>query len=118
MRAVAQSSTIGEGQSQTIAQEQSRKIGPGRSSVIARRESVESSSSEKIQFEKNQGCEYASQTISPKLIDDDLAHRRKELDDPEEEFLLRLQERHGESDRHAILYCVAGDLKSLRHSKK
>jgi hypothetical protein len=31
------------------------------------------------------------------LIDDDLAHRRKELDDPEEEFLLRLQERHGES---------------------
>lgn len=41
-------------------------------------------------------------------------HRRDELADPEQEFLLRLQERHGDSvDRHAILQCVAGDLKSF-----
>lgn len=104
MSAVAQSSMIGEGQSQ--------KIGPGRSSAIARRESVESSSSEKIQFEKNQRCKLADREIF------DFAHRRKELDDPEEEFLLRLQERHGESvDRHAILHCVVGDLKSYSDLK-
>ena len=110
MSAVAQSSMIGE--------EQSRKIGPGRSSVIARRESVESSSSEKIQFEKNQLCGYADRAVSPKLTDDDFAHRRRELDDPEEEFLLRLQERHGDTvDRHAILHCVAGDLKSYSDLK-
>lgn len=110
MSAVPQSLMVGEGQS--------RKIGPGRSSVTARRESVESSSSEKIQFEKNQLCAYADRSVSPKLTDDDFAHRRRELDDPEEEFLLRLQERHGDTvDRHAILHCVAGDLKSYSDLK-
>ncbi len=113
MSAVAQTSMIGAGQSQAIAWEQSRKIGLGRSSVIARRESVEPSPSEKIQLEKNQLCGYADRAVSPKLTDDDFVHRRKKLDDPEQEFLLRLQERHGESvDRHAILQCITGDLKS------
>ena len=55
---------------------------------------------------------------SRKLIDDDCGHRREGLDDPEQEFLLRLQERHGESvDRHAILHCVLGDLKSYSDLK-
>lgn len=49
---------------------------------------------------------------------DDFLHRREELDDPEQEFLLRLQERHGSSvDRHAILQCVIGDLKSYSDLK-
>ena len=48
------------------------------------------------------------------MIDDDFAHRREALGDPEQEFLLRLEERHGESvDRHAILQCVTDDLKSF-----
>jgi hypothetical protein len=81
--------------------------------VIARRESIESSSSEEIQFEEDQSPSNLKPTISRKLIDDDLAHRREELEDPEQEFLLRMQERHGESvDRQAILQCVLGDLKS------
>lgn len=78
---------------------------------------MESSSSEKIQFEKNQR-ENSEESLPSKKWIDDLAHRRKELDDPEQEFLLRLQERHGESvDRHAILHCIAGDLKSYSHFK-
>ncbi len=93
-------------------------IGPGRSPVIARRESIESSSSEKIQFEENQISSAQKSTISPNLIDDDFAHRREDLDDPEQEFLLRLQERHSESvDSHAILHCVLGDLKSYSDLK-
>jgi hypothetical protein len=55
---------------------------------------------------------------SRKLIDDDCGHKRKELHEPEQEFLLRLHERHGESvDRHAILHCVLGDLKSYSDLK-
>ena len=51
-------------------------------------------------------------------MDDDVAHRREWLDDPEHEFLLRMQERHGESvDRHAILHCVLGDLRSYSDLK-
>jgi hypothetical protein len=88
--------------------------------VIGRRESIESSSSEEIQFEKNQGGNSPEAVASLNLTDDDCAHRREELDDPEQEFLLRLQERHGESvDRPAILQCILGDLKSysdLSHS--
>lgn len=49
-----QSSMIRPGQSLMIAGEHSPKIGAGRSPVIARRESIESSSSEEIQFEENQ----------------------------------------------------------------
>jgi hypothetical protein len=114
MSAVAQSQMIGAGQSPVSAPEQSPAIGPGRSSVIARRESVESSSSEKIQPEENQQSSAGKRQNSQSLIDDDLAHRRKELDDPEQEFLLRLQERHGDSvDPHAIVQCVLGDLKSF-----
>ena len=42
-----------------------------------------------------------------------LRTRREAFDDPEQEFLLRLHERHGESvNRHAILQCAMGDLKS------
>ena len=111
-----QSSVIGSGQSSTIAGGQSPKIEPGRSCVIARRESIESSSSEKIQFEKNQASLERSSPSKP--IDDDCLHRRGELDDPEQEFLLRLQERHGSSvDRHAILQCAIGDLKSYSDLK-
>jgi hypothetical protein len=92
--------------------------GAGQSSVIARRESIESSSSEEIQFEENQRSAAPKTINSRKLIDDDCAHRREELDDPEQEFLLRLQERHGESvDRHAILHCLLGDLKSYSDLK-
>ncbi len=111
-----QSSVIGPGQSCMIAGEQSPKIGPERSSMTARRESIESSSSEKIQFEKNQRGNGREPLPSKNWIDD-LAHRRGELD-PEQEFLLRLQERHGESvDRHAILQCITGDLKSYSDLK-
>jgi hypothetical protein len=85
-----QSPMIGPGQSPMIAGEQSPKIGPGRSPVTARRESIESSSSEEIQIEKNQNSSTSKLLVSPKLIDDDLAHRREELDDPEQEFLSRL----------------------------
>ncbi|MGC2660421.1 MAG: hypothetical protein WA324_20910, partial [Bryobacteraceae bacterium] len=47
-----------------------------------------------------------------------ILRRREELDDPEQEFLLRLQERHGDSvDPHAILHCVLGDLKSYSDLK-
>lgn len=92
---------------------QSPAIGPGRSSVIARRESIESSSSEEIQIEKNQCANCPGQSELPGVNDDDFLHRREELEDPEHEFLLRLEERHGGSvDRHAILQCVVGDLKS------
>ncbi len=52
--ALPRSSVSGPGQSSLIAGEQSPKMGPGRSSVTARRESIESSSSEEIQFEENQ----------------------------------------------------------------
>ena len=39
-------------------------------------------------------------------------------EDPEQEFLLRLEERHGGSvDRYAILQCVIGDLKSYSDLK-
>ena len=81
--------------------------GPGRSSVIARRESIESSSSEEIQIEKNQHSSVPKTIDSRKLIDDDCAHRREGLDDPEQEFLLRLQERHTESRSIATLFCTA-----------
>jgi hypothetical protein len=85
--------------------------------VIARRESIESSSSEEIQFEKNQ-ARLAPELANSNTIDDDRLHRREELADPEQEFLLRLKERHGDSvDRHAILQCVTGDLKSFSDLK-
>jgi hypothetical protein len=61
--------------------------------VMARRES---SSSEKIQFERNQKETVSKQVGSVKQIDDDGLHRRRELGDPEQEFLLRLNERHGD----------------------
>ncbi|MGI9069813.1 MAG: helix-turn-helix domain-containing protein [Bryobacteraceae bacterium] len=113
-----QSCVIGPGHSGMIAGEQSPKIGPGRSSVTARRESIESSSSQEIQFEKNQRRNGREPLPSKNLIDDDFAHRRGELDEPEQEFLLRLQERDGESvDRHAILQSIAGDLKSYSDLK-
>lgn len=81
--------------------------------MIARRESIESSSSEEIQIEKNQSANRPEQSQLLNFTDDDFLHRRGELDDPEQEFLLRLQERHGDSvDWHAILHCVVGDLKS------
>ena len=113
-----QSSVSGEGQSCVIAGGQSPKIGPGRSPMIGRRESIESSSSEEIHFEKNQRETAQEGRASRDLTDDDLAHRRKDLDDPEQEFLLRLQERHSDSvDRHAILQCVTGDLKSFSDIK-
>jgi hypothetical protein len=93
-------------------------IGPGRSSVIARRESIESSSSEEIQIEKNQSAKRPGKWPLPGLTDDDFLHRKGELDDPEQEFLLRLEERHGSSvDGHAILQCVTGDLKSYSDLK-
>lgn len=97
---------------------QSSVIGPGRSYVIARKESIESSSSKEIQFEKNQAEEPPENPVPSKSIDDDLLHRRGELDDPEQEFLLRLKERHGDLvDRHAILQCLTGDLKSYSDLK-
>jgi hypothetical protein len=84
----------------------------------ARRESIESSSSEEIQIEKNQTPNAAGQAELPGVNDDDFLHRREELEDPEHEFLLRLEERHGGSvDRHAILQCVVGDLKSYSDLK-
>jgi hypothetical protein len=105
-------------QSSTIALPRSPVIGPGRSSVIARRESIESSSSEEIQIEKNQSGKASEQRSLRNLIDDDFLHRREELEDPEQEFLLRLEERHRDSiDRHAILQCVTGDLKSYADLK-
>ena len=92
----------------------SRKIGPGRSSEIARRESTESSSSKESQFEENQAGHVLQSPGTLHSIADDCVHRRDELADPEQEFLLRLKERHGDSvDRHAILQCVTGDLKSF-----
>jgi len=92
---------------------QSRKIGPGRSPVIARRELIESSSSEEIHVEKNQQETVRKQPGARKQIDDDRLHRRREQEDPEQEFLLRLKERHaGLVDAPAILQCVLGDLKS------
>src|SRR5437868_5393069 len=78
---------IGPGQSSIIAGGQSPMIGPGRSSVIARRESIESSS-EEIQVEENQAAKPTGKSLSSKSIDDDLLHRRKELDHPEQDFLL------------------------------
>ena len=88
-------------------------IGPGRSPVIARRESVQLSSSEKTQLQENQPGSAPRQSDSCNGIDDDHLHRREDLDDPEQEFLLRLEERHGNAvDRHAILQCATGDLKS------
>ena len=118
MSALPRSSMSGSGHASMSAGGHSPMIGPGRSSVIARRESIESSSSEEIQVEENQRSSEQKPTISRKLIDDDFAHRREELDDPEREFLLRLQERHSESvDRHAILHCVLGDLKSYSDLK-
>jgi hypothetical protein len=96
---------------------QSPKIGPGQSSV-ARTESIESSSSEEIQFEKNHTTRAGEQNLTRKLSDDDLLHRRGELDDPEQEFVLRLKERHGGSvDGHAILQCVLSDLKTYSDLK-
>ncbi len=72
----------------------------------------------KIQCEKNQRLNRQAPLGSKNSIDDDFAHKRRELDDPEQEFLLRLQERHGESvDRHAILQCITGDLKSYSDLK-
>lgn len=42
----------------------------------------------------------------------------EELDDPEQEFLLRLQERHGTSvDRHAVLQYLIGGLNSYSDLK-
>jgi len=97
------SSMSGVPQSPVSAPPQSPRIGPGRSSVIARRESIESSSSETV----------SKQPGARKPIDDDVLHRRRELEDPEQEFLLRLNERHaGLVDAHAILQCVLSDLKS------
>ena len=118
MSALPRSSMSGSAHAPMSAGGHAPMIGPGRSSVIARRESIESSSSEEIQVEENQISSAQKPTISRKLIDDDFAHRREELDDPEQEFLLRLQERHGESvDRQAILHCVLGDLKSYSDLK-
>ena len=103
MIAAPRSSAIGGGRSHMSAQGQSPVIRPGRSSVIARRESIQSSSSEEIQIEKNQ-----------QAGDDDRSRKRESLNDPEQEFLLRLNERHGDAvDRHAILQCVTNDLKSF-----
>ncbi len=117
MSALPQSSVSGPGQSSMSAGGRSPVIGSGRSSVIARRESIESSSSEEIQIEKNQSAKTPEQSALPGLTDDFL-HRRGELDDPEQEFLLRLQERHGSSvDRHAVLQCIIGDLKSYSDLK-
>jgi hypothetical protein len=101
-----------------IAGGQSPAIGAGRSLVITRRESIQSSSSEEIQIEKNQSPK-RPEPSQLRLADDDLLHRKGEkLDDPEQEFLLRLEERHGGSvDRHAILQCVIGDLKSYSDFK-
>lgn len=86
--------------------------------MIARRESIESSSSEEIQFEKKHAEETAEKPAASKSNNDDRLHRREELDDPEQEFLLRLEERHGGSvDRHAILQWVIGDLRSYSELK-
>jgi predicted transcriptional regulator len=119
MSALPQSSVSGPGQSSMSAGGQSPAIGPGRSSVIARRESIESSSSEEIQIEENQSAKIPEQLALPAGLTDDYSlHRREELEDPEQEFLLRLKERHGTSvDRHAILQCVIGDLKSYSDLK-
>ena len=112
------SSAIALPQSSGIAPPQSQAIGPGRSPMSARRESIESSSSEEIQNEENHQPSTQKRENSPMLIDDDVAHRRKDLDDPEGELLLRLEERHGQSvNRHAILQCVIGDLKSFSDLK-
>jgi hypothetical protein len=116
--ALPRSSMIGAPHSSVIAPPLSPVIGPGRSSVIARRESIESSSSEEIQIEKNQSGKAGEQRSLRNPLDDDFLHRREELEDPEQEFLLRLEERHGGSvDRHAILQCVIGDLKSYSDLK-
>lgn len=118
MGALPQSSVSGPGQSSMSAGRRSPVIGPGRSSVIARRESIESSSSKEIQIEENQSAKTPGKWRLPGLTDDDFLHRRGELDDPEQEFLLRLEERHGSSvDGHAILQCVTGDLKSYSDLK-
>lgn len=118
MSALPQSSMSGAGQSSVIAGDQSPRIGPGRSRVIGRRESIESSSSEEIQFEKNQTGSAPRQEPGSKLSDDDFLHRKRELENPEQEFLLRLKERHSDSvDGHAILHCVTGDLKSYSDFK-
>jgi hypothetical protein len=92
--------------------------GSGQSPIIGRRESIESSSSEEIQFEENQTGSTRGKEPRSNLIDDDLLHRREELENPEQEFLFRLKERHGDSvDGHAILHCVTGDLKSYSDFK-
>lgn len=83
---------------------QSPVSGPGHSPVTARRESSESSSIKEIQIEENQSG--------------GLHRRRNDLDDPEAELMLRLKERHDESvNRHAILQCVLGDLKTFSDLK-
>ncbi len=118
MSAQPQSSVSGSGQSSMSVGGQSPTIGPGRSPMRARRESIESSSIEEIQIEKNQSSNEAEPSKILGLTDDDFLHTREALDDPEQEFLLRLQARHGSSvDRHAILQCVICDLKSYSDLK-
>lgn len=73
--ALPRSSMIGPPHSSAIAPPQSLVIGPGRSSVIARRESIESSSSEEIQIEKNQSAKTPEQSALRGLTDDDFLHR-------------------------------------------
>lgn len=86
--------------------------------MIARRESLESSSSEEIQIEKNQTGSSPEPLSPSSSTDDHLLHRRGEVEDPERQSLLRLKERHGDSvDRLAILQCVIGDLKSYADLK-
>ncbi|MGH9343585.1 MAG: hypothetical protein ACRD19_07485, partial [Terriglobia bacterium] len=112
MIALPQSPVSARPQSSMSGPGQSSMIAGGRSPMIARRESIESSSSKQIQVEKNQTAKGPEQLSASSSTDDDFLHRREEPDNPQQEFLLRLKERHGESvDRHAILQCVIGDLK-------
>ena len=115
--AVPQSPIFDPPQSSTIRPPQSPKIAPGRSPVIARRESFQSSSEEiqKKQHQKLRSSERNQKSRSTlDLIEDDQALERQPRDDPEQEFLLRIQERHGDLlNGNAILQCILGDLKSF-----
>ena len=89
--------------------------------MSARRESIESSSSEEIQNEENQeirAVEKQNSVDEHVKSGDDCAHKREPIDDPEQEFLLRLRERHGRAvNPDAVVQCVLGDLKSFSDLK-
>ena len=104
--------------SSVIAPAESPRIASERSSVIARRESVESSSIEKIQRKESQvkpktqaaTWEPVGNLCRSLFLDEDDTRRtvdREPLANPDEEFLQRLRDRHGNSiNPEAILQSV------------